>query len=427
MDISPLNNNQNENNTCKFKTPKKDSLDYLNDNFQNCMKKAKNKNFHLNNKDLNSTSKERKNSVKNQEKNILNDDKKENCNKNFPSVPNSRNEIIKSKSFSNLNQDEVLNLREKNNGNDSYINAIIQCLLNIKKLTNYFLLNKENIKSQKINNKLSNSFLELIENLNKNKTSKELYYPKNFKNSLYKIQSKINSKDLFELIIEQLHSELTKNKNINQEFNVFIHHNLKNFPEYKNIFQSDNSSIISKLFYFMYNNQKKCEKCNTFVSKNEQISYLLVFPLEEMNEFKNNKNISICDCFTYYKKPNYIKNICDNCNSKVNFEKKNILLKGPEILIINITKGKSKGENILFNLEEKINISDFILYKEKQYNYELIGIMTSSGNDHYISFCKSVTNNIWYKYDNFSVNQCSFKDIKIKGTSDILFYSLVDN
>ena len=109
-------------------------------------------------------------------------------------------------------------------------------------------------------------------------------------------------------------------------------------------------------------------------------------------------------------------------------EKKNILLDGPQILILNITKSKSKETNIKFNLEEKINISEFVHNKEKkQYNYELIGIMTSSGNGHYISFCKSYTNNKWYKYDNFSVTQCSFKDLKIKGNSDILFYSLLEN
>ena len=42
-------------------------------------------------------------------------------------------------------------------------------------------------------------------------------------------------------------------------------------------------------------------------------------------------------------------------------EKKNILLECPKILIINTTKGKSKGANIKFNLEEKINIKQFIL------------------------------------------------------------------
>ena len=354
-------------------------------------------------------------------------------------IINYRNEFKKSKSFSNLNLNKYLNSnknenRGKNNENISNINAILQCLLNIKKLTEYFLIKKEKIKSQKMKNKLSNSFLDLIENLNKNKTIKENLL-NNFKNSLYIIKPPnknispiINPRDLLELIIKELHNELNKSNHINQDFSGCFAPNLENFQEYKISFQKYYQSIISKLFYFLYNIQIKCRKCNAF-SNNIQLSYLLVFPLEEVKEYKNNiYNISIYDCFKYYQKPNYFEKICDICNSKENFmEKKNILLEGPKILIINITKGKFKGANIKFNLEKKINISEFILYREKQYNYELLGIINSSGNEHYISFCKSFSNNKWYKYDNSLVTPYSFKDLKIKGNSDFLFYSLIDN
>ena len=376
---------------------------------------------------------------KNPEDNEINKLEKINHIKKATDIINYRNEFKKSKSFSNLNLNKYLNSnknenRGKNNENISNINAILQCLLNIKKLTEYFLIKKEKIKSQKMKNKLSNSFLDLIENLNKNKTIKENLL-NNFKNSLYIIKPPnknispiINPRDLLELIIKELHNELNKSNHINQDFSGCFAPNLENFQEYKISFQKYYQSIISKLFYFLYNIQIKCRKCNAF-SNNIQLSYLLVFPLEEVKEYKNNiYNISIYDCFKYYQKPNYFEKICDICNSKENFmEKKNILLEGPKILIINITKGKFKGANIKFNLEKKINISEFILYREKQYNYELLGIINSSGNEHYISFCKSFSNNKWYKYDNSLVTPYSFKDLKIKGNSDFLFYSLIDN
>jgi len=463
--------NRNKNNANRFMTPKTNNRDFSKDNYQNFEKKLIIKNILLNNnKDFNFTLNYKINSEnikintnksnnfklgnnqlnikknlfnnkklneKNPEKEIFNYSKKENHTKNYSDVINYKNELIKSKSFSSLNKNKDLDInknefREKNDDNNNNIKAIIQCLLNIKELTDYFLKEKEKIKSQKNKNKLSNSLLDLIENLNKNKTIKE-YFLNIFENSLYIIKPPIennfqsnNSRDLLELIIKQLHNELNQS---NQDFNDFSSKNIENFQEYKNIFQKYYKSIISQLFYFRYNIQIKCRKCNAF-SNNIQLSYLLVFPLEEVKEFKNNiYNISIYDCFKYYQRPNYVEKICDICNSKENFmEKKNILLDGPKILILNITKSKSKETNIKFNLEEKINISEFVHNKEKkQYNYELIGIMTSSENDHYISFCKSYTNNKWYKYDKSSVTQCSFKDLKIKGNSDILFYSLLEN
>ena len=75
-----------------------------------------------------------------------------------------------------------------------------------------------------------------------------------------------------------MHNELNQS---NQDFNDFSSKNIENFQEYKNIFQKYYKSIISQLFYFRYNIQIKCRKCNAF-SNNIQLSYLLVFPLEEV-------------------------------------------------------------------------------------------------------------------------------------------------
>ena len=75
-----------------------------------------------------------------------------------------------------------------NVGGNCYLNTTLQCLVNIKELTNYFLKNKNNIDKNK--NKLSNAFLELIENLWKN--DDEPCDPKNLKDLIGKMNPLIS-------------------------------------------------------------------------------------------------------------------------------------------------------------------------------------------------------------------------------------------
>ena len=104
-----------------------------------------------------------------------------------------------------------------------------------------------------------------------------------------------------------------------------------------------------------------------------------------------------------------------------------MLMQCPKILIINITGEINNKKEIKFELEEKIELKKFIYDYKSGYNYELINLISIIENDHYIAFCKSLSNNKWYKYNDYLVNESMFKEIKNTGFPYLLFYSLIKN
>lgn len=316
-------------------------------------------------------------------------------------------------------------------GEVNTMNAILQCLANIKEFINYFLVNKEEIERKKSKQELVYSFLEIINHL-WNKKSIEEYDPSNFIEIVNKMNpiftndnSKYETKDLLIFILETLHKELNEEIIENQDFedcydkdfNIY----LKNFEEH---FQKNFKSIISDLFYIKYDSQIKCLNCNNNLHK-IKLCNLLEFNLEEVKEFNNKfkKNyITITDCFTnYYEKKNYAINKCGKCNQKKNASN-NIILVGPKILIIYLNR--NPNNDIKIKLEEKINLNNFIENKGRQYNYELINVMSNLGNGHYLAFCNSFVDNKWYKYDNSFVNISSFREANSQAIPYLLFYLL---
>ena len=151
---------------------------------------------------------------------------------------------------------------EINIGGNCYMNATLQCLVNIKELTNYFLGNKNNIDKNK--NKLSNAFLELIENLWKN--NNKPFNPKNLKDLIGKMNplilnhQKRDIKDLILFFLETLHNELNKAKINTQNFNNIIYQDDfdKYRENYSSYFINNFQSIISDVFYGLYYSQIIC-------------------------------------------------------------------------------------------------------------------------------------------------------------------------
>jgi ubiquitin carboxyl-terminal hydrolase 8 len=332
----------------------------------------------------------------------------------------------------------------ENVGATCYMNATIQCMAHIEYLTKYLLDNYNKISANKNKYQLTNAYTEVLKNLWQ-KSYDNYYTPTYFKDTISKMNSLFagvqanDSKDLVLFLMETIHNELNEpnksNKNsiqkrasFSNQYNYETTFNL--FSEY---FMKTFNSVISHLFYGMYNSMMKCLSCNA-VTHNVQCFNILIFPLEEVRKFKNRTNgiVNIKECFEYYQKYDYMKeenqiycNYCKNMSDCCNYTK---LIICPNVLVINLNRGKGLQYDVKLNFGEYLNIKEFIYYNNASpTNYELIGIVThfgpSSMGGHFIAFCKSFVNNQWYKYNDAIVTSSSFSEASSTGIPYILFYS----
>ena len=411
-----------------------------------------NKFININNKNHNNNNKQINNNINNINNNkfIINvklkpnpqQEKKPNKNRSA-SAPKIRasNIILMSKT----NANGLANI-----GATCYMNATLQCLAHIQRLTHYLLNSetKKKISSDKIKYKLTSAYLTVLENLWQNKNIK-YYSPNQFKdvisemNSLFAGIQANDSKDLILFLLETMHNELNlENKNINNINNqenyvddIQAQYNyemaLKNFSNY---FKEKYNSIISSLFYGMFNSITCCQNCNV-VLNNVQCYNILIFPLQKVKEYKMKMDniVDLYECFDYNQRPDLISGksfYCNNCRTMVDNVNTTKILYCPKILVINFNRGKGLEFDVKINFPEYIDIINYVYYKDNSPSfYELVGIVThfgpSSMGGHFIAFCKSFGNQQWYKYNDAIVDPSSFEEAKNTGVPYILFYSYI--
>ena len=363
-----------------------------------------------------------------------------------------------------------------NIGAISFMNASLQCFSQTKDLTNYFL----NIKNENriINNNISIKnknepqlcplYLNLIKKLwDKNTYSKD-FSPTIFSrtveemNPLFKEGQPGDCKDFIIFILEQFHKELKtieNNSNLNPKFFSLNNYDIKaTYDYFMNDFKKE-KSIIKDLFFGINETTNICLNCKQNynsqgmenpISYNFQENNCIIFPLEDIKNYKNSflenngiynymypENIvSINECFYYYQKtdafsgPN--QNYCSICKQLSDSLFTTKMFTSPNILILILNRGKDNIYDIKLDFTEILDITDFVLEKEKpRILYKLYGVITHIGpsgpNAHFVASCKSPVNNIWYRYDDSSVNQITNvqQDIINFPIPYILFYQKI--
>ena len=328
-------------------------------------------------------------------------------------------------------------------GGIPYMNAILQCLIQIKSLTFSFLKETDRIRKYDEDEcELSKSYLTLIEELWET-NRKSQYDPYNFKNvvnSYDKSFERSNSdkiRDFIDFILEQLHQEL-KRKKINER--KLIQNDSDKEIIYKNIlekFQKENS-IISEEFFGIVETSYKCLECNNnLIYYNYEILKYIVFNLEEIksiinsnNNDSNNNKITIDDSFnTIYNNNIFIREsnyFCYTCNKLTRCKYYSKLLKLPNTLIIILDRNINKMNPIEFDFHNEIKIIQKNYENNNSQNilYELYGVVTCTNQtepteQHFVAFCKCSINNKWYKYDYMKISD-SINDIQ----KDIIEYKV---
>ena len=361
-----------------------------------------------------------------------------------------------------------------NIGATCFMNSTLQCLSQTKSLTNYFLkgskynmiMNNNIAKQNKNLPQLTPVYLKLIKKLwDKNKKGTS-FSPNEFMetvekmNPLFKKGQAGDSKDFIIFILEQIHKELKRpinpqNQLIDQPLNQYDRDNA--FKYFMNDFQKE-CSIISDVFFGFTETTNVCHFCKNLYSLqgidypkcyNYGIFNCLIFPLEEVKNFRNkfwpnfniqinqNNSVTLNECFFFNQKTETFtgenRNYCNNCKQLFDSEYTSRIYSSPNVLILILNRGKDNKYNIKLDFTETFDLTQFVKLKDRpQMIYNLYGVITHYGqsgpNAHFIAFCKSPINNQWYKYNDAIINPVKDvqKEIINFGTPYILFYQKSD-
>ena len=366
------------------------------------------------------------------------------------SLSNVKNDYQKF-SLNNLNH-RLIGLQ--NIGATCYMNATLQCLVNLKQFTNY-LLTKNNFFYilQNINTcEVIGIYCQLLQKLCCDEKVINYYAPEEFKNiislknPLFEGIKANDSKDLIYFLLEQMNYELNQaklkiNPNLQKKENEFITDQTNKSIELANFIQEyscDNNNIIPKLFFSLIENESVCLGCNMH-KFNYQIIFSLEIPLEfiynkiyvNQNINQINRKLNLIQCISNYnEKSNFTGEnamYCNVCQKQMNSIYTKSLHSLSPYLIIILNRGKGNKFQCDVEFPEEINLQQYILNPQINYLYNLVGVVSHFGSSdmggHFIAYCKHRTLNEWYCYNDAVVTRLNDQINGYKnGVPYILFY-----
>ena len=404
-----LNNNYNNNNL-------------NNNNMNNNIANRNNMNY-LGNQNFNQVQ------VINQNNNLNNYQNNNNNNYNNPvnNNQNNQNQMSNRRQYPFSNIKNPIKTLLTTLGKTEYLNSTLYLIGSIKVLCEFFYIPNQN--NDFVNNisKVPLSFIihRLFLHLYPSSGNETSYKPDAIKrylsdiNCVYKSEKKRNPNELFSFILDTLHNEL---KNLHNElkkqpkaamenpYDVFNRNNVIN-TGIKN-FQNCDMSKISEHFNWFEIKATKCTQCNKIMYSFNTYHMLELDILNTSLAFKNRNSITIYDCLTYYRNiKSNLKAYCKSCNKNTIVDCGLQIFSNPNIFVFSLNRGLINGSvddrlaDVKFQLDEKIDLNNFVENKQTNKQYELRGIISISHRleDNYVSFCKSPVDNNWYLYDSENV------------------------
>ena len=340
-----------------------------------------------------------------------------------------------------------------NVGATCYMNATLQCLAHLKRITEHIINYREDgkVKDEK-KYRLCEAYSEVVCSiwLPKDKTKKS-FAPDRFKrilgdmNSLFAPTAANDAKDLLIYFIEQMHSELnvTSETNLNlimpDDMNPMDHQQvLKCFVEE---FMKKYNSVFSHYCYGSNVSVTNCNGCGVQKFSYQCFSFI-IFPLLEAKKncvlegrlnpmFYNSYILNIEDCFKYNQKIELFNGnnqmYCNICQGSRDSWMQTRISSPPLVLILILNRGRGNLDfREPFTFWETIDLTGYLEFPLPDNKYFLSGVVSHMGDSgpsgHFIAFCRMSESQKWYCYNDSLVTESSFQDINSRGFPYILFY-----
>ena len=314
----------------------------------------------------------------------------------------------------------------QNVGQPRYMNAIIQCLSNIKPLSTYYLNNYGNFNI--ITQPLSAAYSTLLYELFNSKIN--FINPTLFSIIIIKLFKYNDSIENFIfLMIEKLHKELLfQGSLINSNISIDMElqekdsqDELKTFKKFINEFNSTNKTIISNTFYGIYRSTTKCNCCGR-KKYSFQTFNLFIFELKKVKQYKQNKNgifyqnINIYDAFLCDQKEEILngdnKIYCNNCKLLREWTTQQSIYGLPSIIII-VLNYQDYNENFEFPEILDFSNNDIIINPNSYHKYYLCCTITYIGdnnNGNFFGYCRNERNSDFVCYNDTSVYMANIQE-----------------
>jgi len=343
-----------------------------------------------------------------------------------------------------------------NVGATCYMNATLQCLAHIKRITEHVLNYKRlgKLKDTK-KTRLSEAYSEVVWKiwLPEDK-SKKSFAPDRFKqvlgemNSLFAPTAANDAKDLLIYFIEQMHTELNQTEETNTNLVMPDNMNPMNHQEVLECFIREFTKKYKSVFSnYCYGSNVSITFCNGCrISKySYQCFSFIIFPLLEAKKncvtsgrlhpmFYNNYVLNIEDCFLYNQKLEFFTGenqmYCNVCQASKDSSMQTRISAAPLVLILILNRGRGNLDfKEPFIFWEIIDLTNYVEFPQPDNKYFLSGVVSHMGDSgpsgHFIAFCRMSPNSKYYCYNDSLVNESSFDEINRRGTPYILFYQKV--